>query len=431
VELRIFYGQPKAKARENIGRVKRFGVLLAVNQRSVRSQLMIQIASILRARSARYRTTGRCRARIFIISAAKVLLAVLLLYSSGSAAENPTSDSQSQWQRVVAAAQKEGKVVVSLPPGAELRKALKEGFERRFGIELELVTGRGSAIVRKIAEEHRAGVQFVDVHTGGSGTIIYGLAGIVEPVESQFVLPEVKDPKNWWGGHMYVDKAQRYAYSFLAFVQEAIWYNTELMKPEEIRSYEDLLQPKWKGKIGYSDPRTGGAGQGNWTFLWRTKGEEFLKKLVQQNLVIMREERPLAELLVKGSIAITIGLDIDNFGPFVKAGLPVKPLPQLKDGIYPVTGSGTLAVIKNPPHPNATKLFTNWFLSREGQETYQKAIGEPTRRLDVDAPKEPYAVRPAREFMSVEQYYQLENHTEDKQETVRKPAIAAAKRLIK
>jgi iron(III) transport system substrate-binding protein len=374
--------------------------------------------------------SGRYRMQGLVINAAKLLVAVLLFYSSGNAAESPTSDWQAEWQRVMATAKKEGKVVVSVPPGAELRKALKESFERRFGIELELVTGRGSTIVKKIADEHRAGVQFFDVHTGGSGAIIYGLAGIVEPVESQFILPEVKAPKNWWGGHLYVDKANRYAYSFLAFVQEAIWYNTELMKPEEVRAYDDLVNPKWKSKIGYSDPRAGGAGQGNWTFLFRTKGEEFLKKLVQQNLVIMREERPLAELLVKGSVAITIGLDIDNFGPFVKAGLPIKPLPQLKDGTYPVTGSGTLAVIKNPPHPNASKLFINWLLGREGQETYQKALGEPTRRLDVDSPKEPYAVRPAREFMTVEQYHQLESHSEEKQESIRKPAIAAAQRLL-
>jgi iron(III) transport system substrate-binding protein len=360
---------------------------------------------------------------------ATVLVASRLLCSSANAADSST-EWQAEWQRVTVAAKKEGKAVVSVPPGAELRKALKEGFERRFGIELELVTGRGSTIVKKIADEHRAGVQFFDVHTGGSGAIIYGLAGIVDPVESQFILPEVKDPKNWWGGHLYVDRSNRYAYSFLAFVQEAIWYNTELMKPEEVRVYDDLLHPKWRGKIGYSDPRAGGAGQGNWTFLFRTKGEEFLKKLVQQNLVIMREERPLAELLVKGSVAITIGLDIDNFGPFVKAGLPIKPLPQLKHGTYPVTGSGTLAVVKNPPHPNASKLFINWLLSREGQETYQKALGEPTRRLDVDSPKEPYAVRPAREFMTVEQYHQLESHSEEKQESIRKPAIAVAQRLL-
>jgi len=363
-------------------------------------------------------------------STTTVLVALLLVSTSVNAAESPISDWQAEWQRVMAAAKKEGKVVVSVPPGAELRKALKEGFERRFGIELELVTGRGSAIVKKIADEHRAGVQFFDIHTGGSGSIIYGLAGVIDPVESQFILPEVKDPKNWWGGHLYVDKANRYAYSFLAFVQEAIWYNTELVKPEEVRSYDDLLHPKWKGKIGYSDPRAGGAGQGNWTFLWKTRGEDFLKKLVQQKLVIMREERPLAELLVKGSVAITIGLDIDNFGAFVKAGLPIKPLPPLRNGIYPVTGSGTLAVIKNQPHPNAGKVFVNWFLSREGQETYQKALGEPTRRLDVEVPREPYAVRPARESMTIEQYHELESHSEEKQESVRKPAIAAAQRLL-
>jgi ABC-type Fe3+ transport system substrate-binding protein len=89
-----------------------------------------------------------------------------------------------------------------------------------------------------------------------------------------------------------------------------------------------------------------------------------------------------------------------------------------------------LALLKNPAHSNAAKVFLNWLLSKEGQETYQKGIGESTRRLDVDAPKEAYAVRPAREFMTVEQYHQLENHTEEKQESVRKPAIAAAHKLL-
>jgi iron(III) transport system substrate-binding protein len=356
---------------------------------------------------------------------------VSMFLAIGVGLASPLEAQVSQWDQVLAAAKKERKVVVSIPPGAELRKSLKDVFEKRFGIELELITGRGIASVKKIADEHRAGLRLTDIHTGGSSTIIYGLAGMLEPVEDQFILAEVADSKHWWGGHMYVDNAKRYGYSFLAFVQDAIWYNTDLAKPEELRSYDDLLHPKWRGKIGYSDPRRAGAGQGNWTFLWKNKGEEFLKKLVQQNLAVMSEERPLAEALAKGSLAITIGLDIDNFISFVRGGLPVKPLPQLKDGIYPVTGSGALAVIKNGPHPNATKVFVNWLLSKEGQETYQKAIGEPTRRLDVVAPKEAYAVRPAREFLTVEQYHRLESHSEEKLESVRKPAIAAAERLIK
>ena len=189
----------------------------------------------------------------------------LMIFNIGGC---PVTDAQTlQWQEVVSAAKEEGKVVVSIPPGAELRKSLKDVFEKRYGIELELVTGRGAAVAKKIADEFRAGLRLTDVHTGGSAPILFGLTGMLEPVETQFILPEVREAKNWWGGHMYVDKTKRYGYSFLAFVQDALWYNTDLMKPEELRSYDDLLHPKWHGKIGYSDPRRGGAGQGNWTFL--------------------------------------------------------------------------------------------------------------------------------------------------------------------
>src|SRR6266545_4930952 len=108
---------------------------------------------------------------------------------SAMAAE-PLQEGQPGWEKVVAAAKKEGKVVVSVPPGSELRRGFKDQFERRFGIELELVTGRGSAIVRRIADEYKAGVRYFDVHTGGAGTIIYGLAEMMEPVQAYLILPE-------------------------------------------------------------------------------------------------------------------------------------------------------------------------------------------------------------------------------------------------
>ena len=95
-----------------------------------------------------------------------------------------------QWQQIVAAAKKEGKVVVSIPAGAELRKSLKDRFEKRYGIELELFTGRGAAVAKKIADEFRAGLRLTDIYTGGSGPIIFALTDMLEPVESQFILPD-------------------------------------------------------------------------------------------------------------------------------------------------------------------------------------------------------------------------------------------------
>ena len=99
------------------------------------------------------------------------LFAVLLFSAACEAA-----DTSGEWTRILEAAKREGRVVVSIPPSAELRKVLKEVFEKRFGIELELVTGRGSQIIRRIADEHKAGVHYFDVHTGGSGATLYGLA---------------------------------------------------------------------------------------------------------------------------------------------------------------------------------------------------------------------------------------------------------------
>ena len=70
-----------------------------------------------------------------------------------------------------------------------------------------------------------------------------------------------------------------------------------------------------------------------------------------------RDQRLLGENLAKGRVAIVLGLTHYSYLPFIKAGLPIKPLPTLKEGTYGTGGSGNLAIIKNPPHPDATKLF--------------------------------------------------------------------------
>jgi len=114
------------------------------------------------------------RQQQFVVFLRAVVIVIICVgYSPGVEAQ------VSQWEQVVSAAKKEGRVVVSIPPGAELRKSLKNVFEKRFGIELELVTGRGAAIAKKIADEFRAGLRLTDVHTGGSAPIIYGLAGML------------------------------------------------------------------------------------------------------------------------------------------------------------------------------------------------------------------------------------------------------------
>ena len=373
----------------------------------------------------------RVTGRIFLFAA--LWIAVEAGWPSGSFPQTAKPSWQVEWERAVELAKKEGKVVISIPASAELRQALEEGFKKRFGIPVESVPARGTVVVRKIVDETKAGISYFDVHIGGSESIVTGMLPekILEPIEPWMILPEVKDPKHWWGGHVWIDNAKRFIYAFQAYQTENIWYNSDLLKPEEVRSFDDLLNPKWQGKIAILDPRTPGSGASMWSYLRDIKGEEYMKKLVAQKLQVGRDQRLLAENLAKGKSSLVIGVTYYSLAPFLKAGLPVKPLPTLREGVYVSGGSGHLTIIKNAPHPNATKVFVNWLLSKEGQEIFSKALGQATRRLDVDnrALKE-FGTIAAKDTITLEQYYKLENQSEKKVYESRDPGAELARRLL-
>ena len=356
-----------------------------------------------------------------------------LLGAGGLHAGEAKPSSPVEWEKTVEAAKKEGRVVVSIPASTELRRGIEKVFKQRFGIEAELNVGRAASIVGRIQQESKSGVPGFDVHMGGGESMVSGLLseGILAPLEPAMILKEVKDPSNWWGGHIWLDNAKRYIYASHAYQVELIWCNTDYVKPEEIRSLNDLLNPKWAGKIGYLDPRTPGAGASMWSFLWKLKGEDYLKKLAGQKLFLGRDQRVLAESLARGKIALVVGLSYYSILPFAKAGLPVKSISTPRDEMYVSGGSGNVTIIKGAPHPNATKVFLNWFLGQEGQETYSRAMGQGTRRLDVDTQwlKE-FGVIAAKDNLTTDQYSKLENQSEEKILKTREPAAEVARKLL-
>ena len=361
-------------------------------------------------------------------------LAIALLAVTPSLAGEARVPAPTSWEKTVAAAKKEGKIVAGVPASADLRKGLSESFAKRFpGIELELTTARGPTNASKIAAEHAAGVRYYDILVSGTLTPLSLLnAGILETVEPLFILPEVRDGSRWYGGHLWADKTRRFLYSFQAYQSENLWYNTQAMKAEEIRSYDDLLHAKWKGKIGILDPRTAGAGTSTWAFLYKVKGEEFLRRLASQELLLSRDQRLLGENLAKGRLALTLGLSYYTLAPFLKASQPIAPLPEAKEGTYTSSGSGALSVIKNSAHPAAAALFVNWLLSKEGQEVYGKAMGQATRRLDVDTKwLAEFGTRASKDFLSVEENQKRENSSEEVLTDLWPKAIKLANEILK
>ena len=369
-------------------------------------------------------------------SAVATSLALLLLVPfipSAARAQTAKPGWQTEWEKTIELAKKEGKVVVSIPASTELRAEIEKHFEKRYGIDVEPIVGRASAIVRKMVDEAKAGVRYTDLHMGGSESIVTSLLseGILDPLEPMMILPEVRDPKQWWGGHIWIDSAKRFIYGSCAYQTESLWFNTQLMKAADIRSFDDLLDERWRGRIGYLDPRTPGSGASMWSYLRELKGEEYLRKFAAQKPLVSRDQRVLAEILAKGKVALVVGLTYYSYAPFVKAGLPIESLPTPKEGVYVSGGSGHLVVLKNAPHPNATRVFVNWFLSREGQEVYSRSMHQGTRRLDVDTKwlKE-FGVIATKDSLTLEQYYKLQNQSEEKINRLREPAAALARKLF-
>ena len=361
-----------------------------------------------------------------------VLGTVVALALSGTP-QALTAASQGEWDKILEAAKKEGRVVAAIPPSPELRKGMEEAFTKRFGIVLESLPARGGSIIRKMVEESKAGIRYFDLHIGGTESIVKGLLpeNVLDPVEPWFILPEVRDAKNWWGGHIWIDNAKRFIYGFSAYQTASLWYNSDLVKAEELRSFDDLLDARWKGKIGLSDPRTPGSGASIWAYMMQIKGEEYLRRLVGQKMFVARDLRLLAENLAKGRVSIALGIGYSESLPFIKAGLPVSALPTPREGLYATGGYGHLTIIKNAPHPNAGKVLVNWLLGKEAQEIFSKSMGAPTRRFDVDTKwSKEFGVLAAKDGLTLEQFYRMENQSEERIYKVRDPAAQLSRKLL-
>jgi len=342
------------------------------------------------------------------------------------------ADADAEWQRVVAAAKKEGKVVIGAPPGSDFRNEVQAVLKKRFELDSEFVQAPGPSLMSKIVAEKQASVVSVDAFLIGPCTGNSLLkTDLFEPLAPAMLLPEVKDPSKWFGGHLWADNqtGKNLLYSFVAQMTPSIYYNTQVVKPKELRSYNDLLDPKWKGKIGLRDPRVPGGGLAMWAFLLDLKGEEYIKRLAQQEMFISRNARQIADALAKGSLSLTIGVGFRDFDSFLDANLPVKHLPTFKEGTYVSGGIGIIGIIKGAPHPNAAKLFFNWLLSREGQDLHGRTAQQPTRRLDVDT--KGLDGQAAKDVLTLEEFRRFQNFTEDKCNNSWFPGAKLAEAVLK
>jgi len=312
------------------------------------------------------------------------------------------------WPQVIAAAKKEGKVVVNTFPGDGYKRALKSFTQAFPDIKLEHTGLHSQDFAPRILQERQASLYTWDVATIPTSTALQVLrpAGVWDPVRPVLVLPEVTDDAGWEGGYergFTVVKDRALAYGFCAVRGSGITINTDLVK-DEPKGLADLLNPKWKGKLLLPDVRTMGDSFWAMTSARLNLGDDIIKKLfVDQEPALSRDTRQIAEFMVRGRYPIALGVNPLLLSQFQRQGLGK----NLKTFHFPEmdtfnSSSSTLWLVNRAPHPNAAKLFANWLLTKDAQIVWGREVETNSRRIGVEPGNPLYAVPRGAKLLQVD-----------------------------
>lgn len=282
-----------------------------------------------------------------------------------------------EWEELVAAAQVEGHLVVhsARPNSLRLDGPLAE-FARRFNIKT-IHSGygaRGQQDERVIAERN-AGRYLTDVGDGNFRRLRAEAVDAGAPIIDQLFHPDI-DLSNWMNQQYYWwDGIEDATLIFGVNARDhRIGYNTDFVKKEELQTLDDFLNPKFKGKIGIRRlPTEGGGANAPNVGLYKTpEGREFLKRFwLEMEPVVTVDPRLNVDLLARGVTHVLWGIaapDNPEWADAIKLGLPIAMTTIAIDRPFSASSQSAINLFDRAPHPNAAKLWINWWLSKEGWE---------------------------------------------------------------
>jgi iron(III) transport system substrate-binding protein len=267
---------------------------------------------------------------------------------------------------VIAAAKREGEVVwTSTQIINQLVRPVAAAFEKKYpGIKVRYTRANANEVAVKILNESRAGRPQSDVFDGTSSVVPLKQEGFVlqwQPEAAKDYPALYKDPDGYWiASNLYINTPG---------------YNTALVpKGTQPQTYQDLLDPKWKGKIAWNALPSTSGGVGFIGTVLAEMGEQdgmnYLRAFAKQKVAnVAAAARQVLDQVIAGEYPIALQIFNHHAVISAKKGAPV-------DWIKMEPATGTLSVIgiqKNAPHPNAAKLLVDFIISREGQQVYRDA----------------------------------------------------------
>jgi iron(III) transport system substrate-binding protein len=282
-----------------------------------------------------------------------------------------------QSSELLQAAKKEGEVVVFGSLENDVASAINNGFEGKYGIKTRYFRGSSTVIIDRVTTEHRTGKMSSDVvyTTSEPMKFINKEKGLL----ARYVSPSWKNYDEKLIDDFF---GPNYRSVIIGFV-----YNKTMVKPEEApRSYEDIVNPKWKGKIAMGNPTLHDT-----TIDWLSslhlvfgstqKANDWIRRLAALEPLLLDSMVPVGERIASGEVPLGVAY-VKYVYLWSRKGAPmdyVKGLPvYLGDGNY-------IGLTTKAPHPNAARLYVDYFLGQESSEIMAN-VGEFVNRRRVYPP---------------------------------------------
>jgi iron(III) transport system substrate-binding protein len=255
-------------------------------------------------------------------------------------------------------------------------------FEKRFpGIKIDQIDATADKLAARAIAEARGGKTFADV-------LSMSLENVMHVFAQGLLLEKLPPEADAYPADL---KGSYWIAAEFDFIVAA-WNTKMVSKQDEPKQFEDLADPKWKGKL-MADPRDTDLliGLANHKYKSEEKAVALLKRIAANNLEFHRGHSQLAELLVAGQGAVCLTCYSHHFPARIKQGAPVDYM--LSEGVAAVSAT---AVLKDAPHPNTAWLFHRWAAGEEGQRVFAAGGRTPAHPkvepVDNTRPQKIYAI---------------------------------------
>jgi len=280
-------------------------------------------------------------------------------------------------EQIIALARREGEFwwYTSLPR-AQASDFLKR-FEAQYPfISTRLVRGSTFDIVRRVDREIAQGqVQADALHVLDPAVFVdlrrRGELYVYDLPQARFIPPEYQEPRVWWA---------------MRAVTVCIAYHTGagMTLAEAPATWADLLDPRWRRKIGLKDAETGGSAYAHYYFLREEYGASYWRRMARQEPRLFKSSKDTLQALLRGEIELAGGIvGYRVYQAAERDGDPVQAV-WPKDGVPMIIGP--IAILSRAPHPHAAMLFADFSLSKTGQEAIRELVGAYSVREDVEPP---------------------------------------------